>query len=82
MGNNSRIHNFLDIVGSQHRPAGLTARHNVLMIAKNRKAGGCQRPGGDVEHRGGKFPGYLIHIGDHKKQALGGGKCCRKRPNG
>jgi len=51
MGDTRHVHNFLNIVGSQHSPAGLAAGHYVLVIAEDRKGGRRQRAGGNMEHR-------------------------------
>jgi len=85
MGDYRQIHHFLHAVGSKHRPAGLPAGHHVLVVAENIKGAGGQGPRGYMEHRRSKFPGNLVHIGNHQEQALRGGKsgthsACDKRP--
>jgi hypothetical protein len=52
------------------------------VVAENAQALGCDGPGCDVKHRGGKFPGDLEHIRDHQQQALAGGERGGQRASG
>ena len=60
------------------REAGRAGGHHVAVVAENRERLRGQRPGRDVEHRGGQFARDLVHVGDHQQQALrcgeGGGE--------
>ena len=73
------IHDLLDRVRSEHRPAGLPYSHDVLMIAKDRERLGGKGAGRHVEHRGSQLARNLIHVGDHEKQALRRGESGRQR---
>ena len=67
------VHGFLNGVGSEHRKTGLTASHNVGVVAENVKSvsgeGSCR----NMENAGEKFARDLVHIGDHEEQSLTGG---------
>ena len=45
MGYAGEVHNFLHAAFRQHGETGLTAGHNVLMVAENAQGAGCQRAG-------------------------------------
>ena len=61
------VHNFLNGVRCQHRKTGLTASHNVRVIAENVKSVSRERTGADVEHGRPEFAGDLVHIRDHQQ---------------
>ena len=73
MGHGSQVHDLLGIVLAQHGEAGLTAGHDVGVIAKDVQGVGGNGTGGDMEHAGQQLAGDLVHIGDHQQQALRGG---------
>jgi hypothetical protein len=52
------------------------------VVAENGKSLGGYGAGGDMEHRGGSLASDLVHVGDHEKQTLGGGKGGRKGARG
>ncbi len=69
------IGNFLDRVGSQHRPTGGPTGHHVGMVAKDRKRVRSQRAGRHVHRGRGQLTRNLEHVGDHQQQALRGCEC-------
>ena len=79
MSHGSQIHDLLHIVLAQHGEAGLTAGHDVGMIAEDVQRVAGHGTGRHVEHGGQQLAGDLVHIGDHQQQALrggvGGGQC-------
>ena len=78
MSHRSQIHDFLGVGLSQHRKAGLTAGHDVFMVAEDVQSVGGQGTSSDVEDAGEQLACNFIHIGDHQQQALrcgvGGGQ--------
>ena len=50
MGNESKIHNLLNGSGGKHGKAGLTAAHNVAMVAENAKGMISESARGYVEN--------------------------------
>ncbi len=74
MRDQRHILRFLHGVGGQHRKAGLTAGHNVGVISEDGQRVIGQRAGGHMEHRGQLLAGDLVHVGDHQKKSLRGGK--------
>ena len=72
MGHGSQVHDLLGIILAQHGEAGLTAGHDVGVIAKDVQGVGGDRTGGHVEHAGQQLAGDLVHVGDHQQQALRG----------
>ena len=78
MGHGSQIHDLLRVVLAEHGEAGLTAGHDVGMIAEDVQRVGGDGTGGHVEHAGQQLAGDLVHVRDHQQQALrrrvGGGQ--------
>ena len=78
MGHGSQVHDFLDVALSQHGKAGLTAGHDVGVVAEDVQRMGGDGTGGDMEDAGEEFAGDLVHIGDHQQKTLrrrvGGGQ--------
>ena len=64
------VHNLLYAAFGQHGETGLTGGHDVLMIAEDTEAVAGKRTCGNMEHTGKEFTCYLVHVGDHKEQAL------------
>ena len=65
------VHAFLHGTGAQHGEAGLTAGHDVLMVAEDGQGVACDCTGGNMEDTGKKFAGDLVHVRDHQKKTLG-----------
>ena len=76
----AKVHRFLYRTRCQHGKAGLTARVNVAMVAKDRKCVTGQCSCTDVENSWQQFAGNLIHIGDHQQQTLRGSVSCSQCP--
>ena len=74
MGNESKIHNLLNGSGGKHGKAGLTAAHNVAMVAENAQGMISERARGYVENARQKLAGDFEHVGDHKQKTLRGCK--------
>ena len=78
MSHRSQIHDFLGVGLSQHSKAGLTAGHNVFVVAEDVQGMGGQGTSSDVEDAGEQLACNFIHIGDHQQQTLrcrvGGGQ--------
>ena len=74
MGHGGQVHGFLHAGGGQHREAGLTDAHHVLVVAEDGKGLGGQGTGRHVENGRKQFAGDLVHVGDHQQQTLGGGE--------
>ena len=72
MGHGSQVHDLLNVILAQHGKAGLTAGHDVGMIAEDVQSVAGHGTGGHVEHAGQQFAGDLVHIGDHQQQTLRG----------
>ena len=68
-----QVHDLLGVGLTQHGKAGLTASHNVGVIAKDVQSMAGHSTGGDMEHGGQQLTGNLVHVGDHQKQTLGCG---------
>ena len=81
MGNQRQIHHLLHRVGKEHRPPSGTRRHDITMVAKDRKALRGQGTRRDVKDGAGQLAGDLIHVGDHQQQALAGRKGGGQRPS-
>lgn len=71
MGNGSHVHCLLHAGGSQLCPAGLTAAHDVGVVAENGQRVGGHSTGGNVHNAGQMRAGDSIHGRDHQQQALG-----------
>src|SRR6185369_9362281 len=74
LGDQGEVHDFLDVVGAEHGPAGGAAGHDVGVVAEDVEGGGGDGAGRDVEDGGGQLPGALVHVRDHEQQTLAGGK--------
>ena len=74
MRDTCQVHHLLHGRSGEHREAGLTRGHHVLMVAEDRKRLGRQRTRRYVEYAGQQLAGDLVHIGNHQQQALR----CRK----
>ena len=73
MSHSSEVHTFLRIVGAEHSVTCLTAGVNVGMIAKNGKSVECQRTCRNMDNAGEQLTGHLVHVRNHKEQALRSG---------
>ena len=88
VSNCAEIHNLLRVGFGKHCKTCLTAGVNVRMIAEDVKSVGSNATGRNVENRGKKFTGNLIHIRDHEKKTLRSGigcgesACCERAVNG
>ena len=71
-----KVHDFLNGGFSEHSAAGLTRRHNVLVVAENVEGGSCQRAGRDVENARQEFTGDFVEIWNHEQEALRRGVGC------
>ena len=69
-----QIHGLLDAVTRQHGKSGLTAAHDVGVVAEYGKGVGRQRSGCYVKYRRCLFTGQLIHVWNHQEKSLGSGK--------
>ena len=67
------VHDLLDVALAEHGKARLAAGHDVLVVSEDGQRVAGQGTGGDVEHAGQQLARYLVHVGDHQQQALGGG---------
>ena len=67
MGHGSQVHDLLNVILAQHGKAGLTAGHDVGMIAEDVQSVAGHGTGGHVEHAGQQLAGNLVHIGDHQQ---------------
>ena len=70
MCNGGQIHDFLRVGLAEHGEAGLTAGHDVGMIAENVQRMGRDGTSRDVEHAGQLLRRDLVHIRDHQQQTL------------
>ena len=79
MRHGGEVHDLLRIILAEHGKAGLTAGHDVGVIAEDVQRVGGNRTGRNMEHAGQQLAGDLVHVGDHQQQALrggvGGGHC-------
>ena len=69
----SEVHDLLHVALAEHCKAGLTAGHDVGMVAEDAEGVGSQSAGGDVENAGEQLACDLVHVGDHEQQTLGSG---------
>ena len=72
--NQSHVLRFLNGVGSQHGETGLTASHDVRMIAEDGQRVVSQRTGAHMENARQQLASDLVHVRDHQQQALGRGE--------
>ncbi len=70
----SGVHDFLNIIGSQQRPAGLADRHDVLMVSEDGQSLRSDGARGNMNDAGREFTSDLVHVGDHEEQTLGRGE--------
>ena len=68
--NGCKVHDLLHVALAQHCKAGLTACHNVAVVAEDAKRVRRYRSCGNVEHRRQKLARHLVHIRDHEQQSL------------
>ena len=71
--NSGHVHALLHAGGSQLRPAGLTAGHDVGVITEDGQGVGGHGTGGDMHDAGQLRAGDPVHGRDHQQQALGSG---------
>ena len=74
LGDKRHIHGFLRVVGAEHGPTGLADGHDIGMVAEDGQSGRGDSARRHVEHGGRQFAGDFVHIRNHQKQSLGGGK--------
>ena len=74
LGDQGKIHDFLDVVGAEHGPAGGTAGHDVGVVAEDGERLSRDGAGRNVKDGGGQFTCDLVHVRDHQQQTLTGGK--------
>ena len=72
MRHGGEIHDLLHVALAEHGEAGLTAGHDVGVVAEDVQRVGRNGTGGDVEHAGELLSRDLVHIRDHQQQALRG----------
>ena len=72
MRHGAHVHTFLHARGRQLRPAGLTAGHDVGLVAENGDGVGGHRAGCNVHDRRKQQAGDAVHRRDHQHQALRG----------
>ena len=81
MSHGSKVHDLLHVALAEHGKAGLTAGHDVGVVAENAEGMARQSAGGDVENAGEQLARYLVHVRDHEQQTLrsgvGGGESAR-----
>lgn len=66
MRHKRHVHDFLYGGSGKHGKTGLTAAHDIRMIAEDRQRMRSQRAGADVEHARQKLAGDLGHVGNHQ----------------
>ncbi len=64
------VHDLLDAALGEHGEAGLTAGHDVGVVAEDVQGMARHGTGGDMEHRRQALARDLVHVGDHEQQAL------------
>ncbi len=70
LGDEGGVHDLLDVVGGQQRPAGLADGHHVLVIAEDGQPLGGDGARSHMNDARRQFAGDLVHVGDHEQQAL------------
>ena len=70
---------LLHRVRAQQREAGLTAGHDVGVVAEDRQRMRGERARRHVHREGRELARDLVHVGDHQEQALRGGEGRRER---
>ncbi len=84
VGNGRKVHDLLHASGTQHGKAGLPAGVHIAVVAENGKGVGGKGARRAVNDAGQQLARHLVHIGDHEKKPLRGGKgggkgACRQR---
>jgi len=82
MGHKGEIHVFLNRCRGKEGEACLFDRIDIRMVSENRQrmaGNGSSRDMKDGRH---DLARYLVHVGDHKEQALGCRKCCGQGARG
>ena len=72
VGDTGQIHYLLYRTFGEHGEAGLTARHDVLVVAEDAEGVAGEGAGRDVENAWQQLAGNLVHIWNHQQQALRG----------
>ena len=72
VGHEGHVGALLDAVGAEEGEAGLTAGHDVAVVAEDGETLHGEGAGGHVEDSRGELAGDLVHVRDHQQQALGG----------
>ena len=70
MRDGGEVHDFLRVGFAQHGKAGLTASHDVGMIAENVQRMGGDGTGRNVEDAGKLLRSDLVHVRDHQQKTL------------
>ena len=70
VSNRSQIHDFLYAGLAEHCETGLTACHNVGLIAEDGQSVACQGTSGNVEHAGEQLACDFVHVRDHQQKSL------------
>ena len=71
--NRRKIHNFLHVAFCKHGKTGLASSHNIGMITKDIKSMRSYGTGAHMKYRRKTLCSNLVHIRNHKEQALGSG---------
>ena len=74
MRDEREILRFLHGSRAEHRPTGRARRHDIAVIAEDRKRLRGQRARRDVKDRRRQFAGDLVHVRDHQEQSLRSGE--------
>ncbi len=74
LSDQGKVHDLLDIVGTKHGPAGLTAGHDVGVVPEDGEALSRDGASGNMEDGRSELPGDLVHVRNHQQQTLGSGK--------
>ena len=73
-----QIHNLLYGTFRQHSETCLTARHHILMVAKDTQRVRSQRTGRNMEYARQQLTRDLVHVRDHQQQTLRSSvSCCQ-----
>ena len=66
-----QVHDLLDVALGEHGEAGLTAGHDVGVVAEDVQRVRGNGTGRDMKHARQLLGCDLVHVGDHEQQALG-----------